>query len=166
VVLLVFQNLCNDGDLALCSNCSEKYYQAVAINQTNVNDMCFNSYPIGWELLPLDIDISKNVEVCKANRNRFIEVLKGKVRFKNPEGGFYIFFDAGCNEIEFLNKAFNLGNIKLTHGSIFTNSVNHVRLSYCVSKEQAEEAAKSLKMITVAIKMIIAFALGEESTND
>lgn len=120
--------------------------ERMAVVQTNT--MICATVPVQWGgVAALDVNIRDHVLLYKANMERFIAVMRNKVRFKRPEGGFYIFFESDDEEDVFLDKALKTANMLLTQGNIFTNSKKYIRLSFCVSEEEAILGANAMKIL-------------------
>lgn len=86
----------------------------------------------------LDLDMSSYVQMYKKNRDRCMEVLKGKVSFPSPDGAFYIFPDVGQNDDQFVQRAIQEKQLLIVPGNIFSRSDRNVRISYATSPEILE----------------------------
>ena len=89
-------------------------------------------------LKALDLDMSSYVDEYRKNRDYCMSRLEGKLKFSHPGGAFYIFPEIDGVDSEFAERAIKEKELLIVPGNIFSESKNHVRISYATSKENLE----------------------------
>ncbi|MCB1315138.1 MAG: aminotransferase class I/II-fold pyridoxal phosphate-dependent enzyme, partial [Leptospiraceae bacterium] len=74
----------------------------------------------------LDLDMKDYVQAYKQNRDYCVQRLKGRTRFTQPAGAFYIFPEVPGTDREFVERAIQTRQLLIVPGRIFTERTNHV----------------------------------------
>ncbi|MBI3396209.1 MAG: aminotransferase class I/II-fold pyridoxal phosphate-dependent enzyme [Spirochaetia bacterium] len=95
-------------------------------------------------LAALDVDMAARVREYKENRDYMTDRLKGKLKFRMPQGAFYIFAELPEEDRSFIDRAIKEKELLLVPGRIFSASTRHIRISFAASKDTLVRGSDAL----------------------
>ena len=100
-------------------------------------------------LKALELDMKSYIAEYKKNRDYCLEQLKNRpeLEYTYPAGAFYIFLKVPERDEQFVKRAIQEKQLLVVPGHIFSQSQNHIRLSYSVEKTTLIQGMNALQQL-------------------